>query len=344
MGDLEKSLVERIADVDDDRRATATQLQRAWQTQREDWEDRTRRRGWGTIFALALILVLLAGAMVASYVRLRALHEPLTQEVAVLRQALDRLSVPRGEGAAVEERLSALSAAVAQISSSLEQISNQPRPATTPPDEALKPLAAQIALLAAEQRRIAADLDGLRQRLDAAALEPPTPPVAFQRPEEPPGAPPLESPAQSEAVAPAPPEVPAVPVGQPVPLAEDAAQAEPGPADVGPASADRTAANSQPGTVTVTDRPFALQLIGVFNRDRLLELVAQSDLPRPVYLRQETLRGRPWFVLIHSLHGTQDEARAALSQLPPALAAQSPWIRPLPEGTRLEVLSPGRAP
>jgi HAMP domain-containing protein len=43
MRDLEKSLVKRIADVDDDRRLTAAQIQRGWHAQREEHEAGQRR-------------------------------------------------------------------------------------------------------------------------------------------------------------------------------------------------------------------------------------------------------------------------------------------------------------
>jgi len=57
MRDMEKSLVERIADVDDDRRRTAVQLQKAFNTHRDE-TTAALRRGFSGI---------LAGEVMAAY-------------------------------------------------------------------------------------------------------------------------------------------------------------------------------------------------------------------------------------------------------------------------------------
>jgi DamX protein len=93
----------------------------------------------------------------------------------------------------------------------------------------------------------------------------------------------------------------------------------------------------------VTDRPFALQLIGSYKQGDIESLVARFELPSTVYLRRETLRGRPWLVLIHSLHPSYEEAQAELARLPPGLATLKPWIRNLPQGAGMEVLGTGQA-
>ncbi|MBK1705362.1 hypothetical protein CKO40_12595 [Halochromatium glycolicum] len=81
-----------------------------------------------------------------------------------------------------------------------------------------------------------------------------------------------------------------------------------------------------------------LQLIGVYDRVRLDDFIADHSLPEQVYIREERFRGRPWFVLFHSLHPDQPSAQDAMRSLPPELAALEPWIRKLPEGVELEVM------
>jgi DamX protein len=88
----------------------------------------------------------------------------------------------------------------------------------------------------------------------------------------------------------------------------------------------------------VRDRPFALQLIGFYSRATLEDFIAQSPLPGRVYLLEERFRGRPWFVLIHSLHGGQGAARQAGQALAGQLGSLDVWIRELPLGTELEVV------
>ena len=98
------------------------------------------------------------------------------------------------------------------------------------------------------------------------------------------------------------------------------------------------AAPSTPERITLAGRPFVLQLIGFYRRELLDEFVARSPLPRQVYLREETLRGRPWFVLIHSLYADRAAAREASKALPDELGALDLWIRELPPETELEVI------
>jgi DamX protein len=98
---------------------------------------------------------------------------------------------------------------------------------------------------------------------------------------------------------------------------------------------------AEEGVLIVGDRPFALQLIGFFSLEELRRFAARDDLPARVYYRQETLRGQPWYVLIHSLHEGSRAAAAESERLPPDLAALDLWIRPLEEGSRLEVLETG---
>jgi DamX protein len=74
----------------------------------------------------------------------------------------------------------------------------------------------------------------------------------------------------------------------------------------------------------------------------MLDFARREPLPSEVYYREESYQGRPWFVLIHSLHARRDDAVAAISKLPSELATLDLWIRDLPPETELGVLSRGR--
>ncbi|NEX15391.1 MAG: hypothetical protein C1943_01835 [Halochromatium sp.] len=106
-----------------------------------------------------------------------------------------------------------------------------------------------------------------------------------------------------------------------------------------PASAAQRMPASTSGRVLVDDRPFALQLIGFYSRELLDDFIARNPLPDQVYLREETFRGRPWFVLIHSLYQDRAAAQQASADLPEELGALDLWIRELPADTALEVIS-----
>ncbi len=86
--DQEKALVERIADVDDGRRLTSSQLQRGWQAQREELETRWRHHARASLLVLALTL---AGVgLFALYEHAR--NAAVAAEVASVRQDVQRLS------------------------------------------------------------------------------------------------------------------------------------------------------------------------------------------------------------------------------------------------------------
>jgi DamX protein len=93
--------------------------------------------------------------------------------------------------------------------------------------------------------------------------------------------------------------------------------------------------------MSIGDRRYALQLIGFYSRDELDAFVADSPLPDQVYAREETFRGQPWFVLIHSLHPDLAAANAAQRALPPALAGLDIWIRDLPPEAQVDVIDTG---
>jgi DamX protein len=88
----------------------------------------------------------------------------------------------------------------------------------------------------------------------------------------------------------------------------------------------------------VEDRPFALQLIGFYSIDTMLDFARREELPSRVYFREESYQGRQWFVLIHSLHPNKSDASAAMAELPRELAMLDLWIRNLSPETRLGIL------
>ncbi|HYN78248.1 MAG TPA: SPOR domain-containing protein [Lamprocystis sp. (in: g-proteobacteria)] len=275
--DLEKSLVERIADVDDDRRLTTAQIQRAWQAQREESEAGQRRGFWLAALALALLLILGVGAVIGLYAHSQA-------ELAALAQQIERLN--------------------------------------------------------GGQQRLTAELESRRRAPELLATIVPT--KSTSAPSAPAAAPAapitpaVGAPAETEdAVTPA-----KIAQAAALLLVDEprvpAAQTAPTPAA---APTTDVAQDSQPQTITVTNRPFAIQLNGSHSQENIRKLAARPNLPAQVYMRAEVRRGRPWYVLIHSLHGSIEEARKTLAQLPSELRGRSPWIRALPPGANLDIIA-----
>jgi DamX protein len=103
-----------------------------------------------------------------------------------------------------------------------------------------------------------------------------------------------------------------------------------------------------PPQVAVSERPlvidqptFALQIIGFYSLNSLLDFARREQLPQRVYYREETYQGRPWFVLIHSLHARDADAKETIGSLPKEIAMLDLWVRNLTPGTALGVVEIG---
>lgn len=276
--DQEKSMVERIADVDDDRRLTTLQLQRGWQSQRDGFAHQVQRHGRLMIVLVAITLI--GSGLITYFTRsLHAAPATLVEEVAALQRAMADLRQQNGQ---LQEHITTLStrleATALPRDESESAVSDQAQGADA------KALAKQLERLSIELQNQGNELDALRHTLHQS---------------------------------------------------DRGAQTEPAPG--APLSQARKR------TTKINDRPFALQLVGDSNRDRLLELASRSGFPETVYIYQGTRRGSPWFILVHSLYPTSAEAKSALEQIPAKQRIRTPWIRSLPKGTELEIieLKPG---
>ncbi|AGA91969.1 hypothetical protein Thimo_3291 [Thioflavicoccus mobilis 8321] len=309
LDEIERSLIERIADVDDDRRRTAVLLQRARQGQEEEVAARLRRHTHTTRWTMLTFAALVIVALVLLYWQVAT--KPSTPVV----QTLPADVASAEQLARVRARLNTLSDAVAELAAA-------PTRADTTASE-ISRLVSDRAQLVGEQQRLTEELAELRARLAA-------PPVVAQ-PQRAATVPSTESEEATAPEAAAPPAtVDPTPAAAPPPDATEPPAAEP--------SAE--ASPREEKVIQVANRPYALQLVGYFDYDRMLAFANRDDLPRPVYYREGTFQGRPWFALIHSLHPTYDEAMVARADLPEVLLALDPFVRRLPAATEVVELTP----
>ncbi len=295
----EVSLITRIADVDDDQRLVVSRFQRSWQSHRDDVEQRLRRQGFLMVITLSLFAILLAVSMTVMYFRDDQIRRTLAGETTALRQAISNIQgqIP---DTVTQDQLSSLSAAAKTISALLERFDEH----VSEPLSALKPVPAQ-------------DTPAVRKPVPAYALAPALPdsePMAA---------------ATSAQVAPEPAAKEmdaasrqAVTASTAAPLPDDAALNQSSEEAGEPLVIDSAQRR-------VGDTLYSLQLIGFFTLDELQQFVRTFPLPATVYYHEETHRGRPWFVLIHSLYATRDAASVAKASLPPELAKLDVWIRQL---------------
>jgi DamX protein len=347
----ESSLVTRIADVDDDRRLTTNRLQRAWQTHREDIDARLKHQA--SVFAGALLLVaaLMGGALFLTYGQLDSARRALLDDVARLRVDYEQLAAVATQDAALQESLDSLRASVAAMSESLplrsESIGPQPPTVETAPTEPTEDSPA----IAAEEIQATAAEDASAPTEPAAVPESIAASTTFrdELAEPPPETPPASEDLAAGVTEPVPEASPEPspapdlqPTGDPLPRAEDAP-----PEDIsstartletGAETAQSVSTRIAEESVMVGNTPFALQLIGFYSLDDLLDFARREALPSRVYFREESYQGRPWFVLIHGLYANYSDASAAIDTLPTQLAILDTWIRNFPPETRLGVL------
>jgi len=321
--DHEKSLVERIADVDDDRRTTAAKLQRAWQSQHDEIDDRLRRQTWTLASVLVLLALAVGTALFLIYRQATLDRQPLARvpeelkaepalippgvsmgdqpEDAVTETASSLARLEEAQRQALQEALAGERASrekgEARLTSELRRLATEQQGLAEAVESLRAPIAgegaggeevgaqraSEIRSLATEQQRLAEALEALRQAQ--------TPPAA--------------------------------------PAAERAPQAAPEGEGAGAASVDPARSR---------ESAYALQLIGFHSRDAMLKFAERADLPAQLYFREDSYRGRPWFALIHSLHDDYASAEAELSRLPADLARLDPWIRPIRDQANLKRL------
>ncbi|MBK1733023.1 SPOR domain-containing protein [Thiococcus pfennigii] len=317
LDEIERSLIERIADVDDDRRRTAVLLQRARQGQDEEVAARLHRQASATRWAMLGLAAFVILALAFVYWDRPPAGAPLQAE---------REGVQAEDLAAIEARLAALSTTVADLG-------DQPRPAAA---AEVADLSAALARLEEDQRRLAGEVAALRERLaerTTATKSAPAGNAADTTPATAAPSPANEPPSERASERTTPPAAPSEPRSGPD-EAEPATSGQPG-AEVPSATGD-----TGHDLVRIADRPYALQLVGYFDRDQLFAFAARDDLPASVFYREETHQDRPWFVVIHSLYPSYGDAVAARADLPAELLALDPLVRRLPAGTEIMRLGP----
>ncbi|MBP8290143.1 MAG: SPOR domain-containing protein [Chromatiaceae bacterium] len=343
--DIEVALIGRIADVDDDRRRTATEVRRALDAQRDDIEEEIRRRGLVTTTFVLFAFLVSVGAATLGLFQINTGDAKIGAQLNGIQEAVARLSTI--DTAPLDERLGELDQAVTRLSGDLETkvderqsgvtdlanrlkgleetLASQPEQPPAKPDAMQKEteerqtadtdLIAKIEEIQKAQERLGKDMlllrDSLANTLASANL-----------PLEQKSWTPEETGTQpAEAVTVAPPAAESAPVAL-------------SPPKSGPALVE--------DVITVGDHPQALQLISFKNLEDVRRFANRADIPSRVYYREESRRGKPWYALFYSLYQDQAAAAEAKAALPAELAALKPIVRQLDAGTQLQVLD--RAP
>ncbi|CRI66558.1 putative Sporulation domain protein [Thiocapsa sp. KS1] len=341
----ENALVTRIADVDDDRRLTTNRLQRAWQTHRDEIDARLRHQASIFVGTLLLIAVLLGVALLVAYGQLDTARRALLEEVSRLRVDYEQLAAVATHDATLQESVANLRASVATLSESL--------PPSTAPTDMPAPVAGANDSRASAVGEVTSTVSEPEPEPEpkpsAEPVSEPSPPAAgskdtaaLQPPEKLDGQETEPTPGAAPEPVQEPEETPtAAPSGDPSPPHDTAPEVDETGAQVAVGSTAET-----PGPlVSIADeplivgaQPYALQLIGFYSLDDMLDFARREQLPARVYFREESYQGRPWFVLIHSLYPRYSDASESIDKLPPELAMLDTWIRNFPPETRLGIL------
>ncbi|TCT18973.1 DamX protein [Thiobaca trueperi] len=320
----ESALIERIGDVDDDRRCADMRLQRAWQTQYGEMSVRVKRQGWFGAAALLVCGVVIGVILALFHVRFNAAQQDMREEIAQLRIALEQQRAPSSDQLnqekLIHESLSRLSASIQAISASLATLDRPPEPAPAAIPADPSQIGEQSGPTETTVNQVA-DEDGLTTAGDAIGMTPATA-------DPPPATAVTESPAPSTPPA----EAPLIDTPDPEQTATNDQNDQAVGTNAGPVPT--------PQRILVGDQPYALQLIGFHSLDALQTFLDRFDLSsRVIYYREETYRGRPWFALIYSLHADREAAMAAIASLPAGLSGLDVWVRRLDPETPLVVLN-----
>jgi DamX protein len=338
--DYEKSLVERIADVDDDRRTTASMLQRAWQGHREQVDYRLRRTSRNTSVALVLLAISVFATLFVVYRQAATDRATLSHDISDVNIELQRRSQAGTLDNLVQSKLTQLSAALGEVSGSLNARNaqqeqdiraalEQERTARSDSDGRL---VRALERLEAQQRALAERIERARKVTIGAAVEAGAGEHAQETDEA--KAAKVGSEGGTSAV-----QTPAVATlaagGSGAVAGAPAAESATG----APVSEEQQKGGSDQPAVSaplvLTNPKYAIQLIGFHGFHDLERFAARPELSQPVYYLEETSKGRPLYLVMHGLHNDRAGAQAALSSLPPALARLDPLVRSLPAGTEL---------
>ncbi|QIK37645.1 hypothetical protein GWK36_06225 [Caldichromatium japonicum] len=385
---LERDLISRLADVDDERRRGETRVQRLLRSQRDELDASLQGQRIFIAMLLFLISLLVGSGLAFVLLRLQDSHQSLEAQITDLRKAITQINLNASvtNDPKTRDQIERLSQALTQISNGLERrgdftpdlnldLTPATRPAllsdaTPPPPATLapsQPLATGTAM-AEDSVALVADAS---PPLGPAATEPgsPLPPpedqiehmaahdaeVAPNSLDETPTA--ASTSAQTEAAdrsGRADRQMPGDVSSAPGESAQGGQIQPPGDETVptSPPLPDQSAPSgtASPGAlpaksplrlarrIEIGNRTFCLQLIGFSTLQALERFVADNPFPMVYYYREETYQGRPWFVLIHSLHETRESAESAVASLPPPLARLNLWVRRLkPETELIEV-------
>ncbi|MBO8087402.1 MAG: hypothetical protein J7D61_15310 [Marichromatium sp.] len=352
---LQDTVLNRLGDMDEDRRLTTAQLQRALLNHRTLLDRRLRH--WRTlVFAtLVVLLIGIALALTLAYRQLDAQRQALAERVERIAAIQGRPSGAPQSDAQVQRELDALSVTIEQLARELRaapEPTTTAEPAITPPAPA-RPSASltdSVALNETQQ-----PLRVPRQSLPPAPVTPSLPAVIKTDEATTPTT--VETaPPEPEPETPAPSSVSAEPETQPAePKPVQAETIAPAPADeaapdapteaatpeTAEASATQPALDDNAPIITLDAPSYAIQLLGAFSRDGLEAFIREQDLPDRLYWRQETYQGKPWYVLIHSLYPTRAEAVTARKALPEGIRGLDIWVRSLGVGVEVRAVSAG---
>lgn len=364
--DIQKSLVERIADVDDDRRRTSVQLRKALETHRDEIRAQ-RQRDHTALLVLTGIGIILLAAVLLLFNQLFQTRGSLEERLAQLEDAAGapQRSAPAASDVIGElqqrmERLEQRAEAdtgTEDVTARLARLEAQGQPAGNMGklDERLARLEQRGPSTSAEAAPIE-EIDELADAIEAigdrlTALEGRLGRLAEARAT---GA--VAEPGAAAAAAPDAGDVTATVAAAEQRLQDQLAQklaalstqigalrerlaALPASAAAAETAAETTEAEAAAdGSLTTATDTIALQLAGFPSRAAIDRFIARQPLPERVYLTVDTWRGRSWYGLVHSLHPDMEAAEGARAQLAPQLARLDIWLRELPAGSRLQIL------
>ena len=74
---------------------------------------------------------------------------------------------------------------------------------------------------------------------------------------------------------------------------------------------------------------YTLQLLGASDTSAISAFMQNHHIATQAHYYRTSFRGKPWNILIYGSYASMADAKQAINQLPPAVKALKPFVRPL---------------
>ena len=113
-------------------------------------------------------------------------------------------------------------------------------------------------------------------------------------------------------------------------------QAELAPKKTAPLTPEKRLNSGERVLLAADKDNYTLQLMGSHNINRITNFIAQQKNPERFYYFSSNHMGKRWYVVVYNSFRSKQQAQLGISELPPNLQDQKPWVRSI-AGIQLDI-------